>query len=239
MEELTELILSQGNVGTTIKTDGEEGDPYAILTAINMHTHRDHPSMKALTEYFVQKASGTPGMQDSLSALLRGDAQVGLVLCERLINMPVQVIPHMYRMLVEELKVAVDGNQPYNFSHLLIPSRTYHLTMEEEQALSARPARKTKASGSKAKKVKTPAQQAAVEMTRPADGIYSFHPEDEVIARAAAYTADYAFSKKKGDLEQEEKRDKESFGLDTRGRLMLVSAERFVDMVKEMGERYC
>jgi len=39
MHELTELVLSQPTVGTTIKTDGIESDPYAILTVLNMHLH--------------------------------------------------------------------------------------------------------------------------------------------------------------------------------------------------------
>ncbi|KAL1716173.1 p21-C-terminal region-binding protein-domain-containing protein [Schizophyllum commune] len=228
LEALTDLILSQPGIGTTVKTDGEEGDPYAVLTAISVREKRDHPAIKALTEYWVQKSSALPAMQQDLQRLLDDTtSHVGLVLCERLINMPVQVIPHMYRMLAEELKAAVEVGQPYNFTHLLIPSRTYHLSEEEERALGARPARKTKT-----KKVKTPAQQAQVAMTRPADGVYTFHPEDEVIREAATHTLDYPFSK-------EEPRDKESFGLDTRGRLMLVPAERFVEMVRKMGETYC
>jgi protein BCP1 len=39
MHELTELILSQPTVGTTIKTDGIESDPYALMTVLNMHLH--------------------------------------------------------------------------------------------------------------------------------------------------------------------------------------------------------
>lgn len=33
---------------------------------------------------------------------------VGLILSERLINMPVQVAPHMYRLLCDEIKWALD-----------------------------------------------------------------------------------------------------------------------------------
>ena len=39
MHELTELILGQPLVGTTIKTDGIESDPLALLTVLNMHLH--------------------------------------------------------------------------------------------------------------------------------------------------------------------------------------------------------
>jgi hypothetical protein len=43
-----------------------------------------------------------------LQALLDAPAptQLGFIFCERLINMPVQVIPPLYRMLVEELQGA-------------------------------------------------------------------------------------------------------------------------------------
>lgn len=37
--ELTDLILSQPTVGTTIKTDGIESDPFALFTVLNMHLH--------------------------------------------------------------------------------------------------------------------------------------------------------------------------------------------------------
>ena len=39
LHELTELILGQPTVGTTIKTDGIESDPLALLTVLNMHLH--------------------------------------------------------------------------------------------------------------------------------------------------------------------------------------------------------
>ena len=39
LHELTELILGQPTVGTTIKTDGIESDPFALLTVLNMHLH--------------------------------------------------------------------------------------------------------------------------------------------------------------------------------------------------------
>jgi protein BCP1 len=38
--DLSELILSQPLVGTTVKTDGKESDPYAFLTVLNMHVHK-------------------------------------------------------------------------------------------------------------------------------------------------------------------------------------------------------
>jgi protein BCP1 len=40
---VTDLILEQKLVGTTVKTDGHEGDPYAVLTILNLTIDRVSP----------------------------------------------------------------------------------------------------------------------------------------------------------------------------------------------------
>lgn len=40
LNDLADLILSQPLVGTTVKCDGRESDPYAVLTVLNMHIHQ-------------------------------------------------------------------------------------------------------------------------------------------------------------------------------------------------------
>ena len=68
-------------------------------------------SIKSLAEYALLKSQGDPGFSATLRSLLgSSDAErrIGLIFSERLINMPVQVVPHMYRMLVDELQVAVE-----------------------------------------------------------------------------------------------------------------------------------
>ena len=89
-----ELILSQPlYVGTTVKTDGKESDPYAFLTVLNMHVHKDprfifssvnehlkavllqdNPSIKAIAEYILLKSAGDPSLHNTLKAILSHDA---------------------------------------------------------------------------------------------------------------------------------------------------------------------
>lgn len=40
LSALSDLILSQPLLGSTVKVDGNESDPYAFLTVLNLHTHR-------------------------------------------------------------------------------------------------------------------------------------------------------------------------------------------------------
>lgn len=40
MSALANLILAQPLLGSTVKVDGNETDPYAFLSVINLHEHR-------------------------------------------------------------------------------------------------------------------------------------------------------------------------------------------------------
>ncbi|KAL0578834.1 Mss4p nuclear export [Marasmius crinis-equi] len=228
LHELTELILSQPSVGTTIKTDGKESDPYALLTVVNMHVHKDHPSIKALASYILEKSSTDPTFHNHIQGLFsQTEKHVGLIICERLINMPVETVPPMYRMLTEELKNAISQNAPFNFTDFIIISRTYHLTEQEESFLINTATTKS-ANKKRSKKAREPSEEA-----RPADGLYDFHPEDVHIKAVSSSCADYKFT-----TAPSEPRDKESFGLDTRGRVMLVPSTRFEELVNRISEAY-
>jgi protein BCP1 len=165
--ELSELILSQPLVGTTVKTDGRESDPYAFLTVLNMHVHKvflilssflnehlkaglqDNPSIQAIAEYILVKSAGDPSLHDTLRTVLAHDApsHLGFIFSERLVNMPVEVIPHMYRLLADEIQWACDDGEPYHFGHLLVLSRTYTLPDEEAEATSTLPQQQKRRKG--------------------------------------------------------------------------------------------
>nr|CAG8582891.1 5051_t:CDS:2 [Entrophospora candida] len=40
LSELTELIVNQPSVGTTVKVDGSDSDPFAFLTVLNINEHK-------------------------------------------------------------------------------------------------------------------------------------------------------------------------------------------------------
>ena len=168
---VTDLVLEQKLVGSTVKTDsGEdddkanEGDPYAVLTVLNLNVHKvslypvllergdfafslslarcgfcihteislpphqDKPAISSLIKYLLSKldSPASSAFHAQLSALLQNPVgeeaeakkqqqHVGLVLSERMVNMPTQIVPPMYRMLQEELQWAVeDVSVPVN-----------------------------------------------------------------------------------------------------------------------------
>ncbi|TCD71444.1 Mss4p nuclear export [Steccherinum ochraceum] len=218
--DLADLILSQPLVGTTIKCDGEESDPYSVLTVLNVHVHRTRPSIKALVDYALLKSSSDPAFHATLQTLLgqaglQSQNHVGYIFSERLINMPVQTVPPMYRMLGDEIEKAAGEDLPYSFSHLLFISRTYRLTAEEAAELEARAPRSKRHKGSET-------------LT---GGVHSFHPEDDVIAQFATHSIDYSFT-------TAQPREKESFGLEMGGKMMLVPADRYSRLAATLSETF-
>ncbi|KAI0294760.1 p21-C-terminal region-binding protein-domain-containing protein [Russula brevipes] len=166
--ELAQLILSQPLVGTTVKTDGKESDPYAFLTVLNMHIHKDNPSIKAIAEYVLSKSASDPSLQNSLRAILAPDASshLGFIFSERLVNMPVQIIPHMYRMLADEIRWACDDGEPYHF---------------EAEAMSTSSQQQQK-------------RRKGAQGTSAAGGVFTFHHEDDSIQQLASHSLDYTLS---------------------------------------------
>lgn len=84
--------------------------------------------------------------------------------------MPVEVIPHMFRMLADEIQWACDDGEPYHFGNFLVLSRTYTLT--DEEAVQAEATASSSLQQKRRKGAITPST---------AGGVFSFHHEDEAI----------------------------------------------------------
>ncbi|TFY81800.1 hypothetical protein EWM64_g2214 [Hericium alpestre] len=188
-----------------------------------MHVHKNHPSIKAIIAYALLKSANNVPFHATLQSLigaagLESQNHVGFIFSERLINMPVQVVPHMYRMLADEIKWAIDENEPYHFTHFLLISRTYRLSAEEEAEMQATAPQ-------------TKRQRNSAPISSSGGGVHSFHHEDDLIQKAASFTLDYG-------LTNVQPREKDSFGLDQGGRLMLIPAEKLPQLVAETAQVY-
>ena len=181
---------------------------------------QDKPVIKTLTDYIDQQAT-TISPLSPIADLLKpsNPAQVGLVLTERLINIPSEVVPPMYKMLLEEISWAVEEKEPYSFSHYLILSKTYReitSTLEENR----RPQKKQKKDAAKEKTKET----------------FYFHPEDEVLQRHATTYGGFSYVKEESDGQADAKRTFQELGIKPQGHMMLLEASKFESAVKALEE---
>lgn len=205
LSELTDLILSQPMLGSTVKVDGNETDPYAFLTVLNLETHKDKKVIQELTKYLYTKAP-------SLLSALPKDSQIGLILTERFINMPHEIVPPMYTMLLEEISWANQESEPYNFTHYLFLSKRYSEVASELPSNDAPRAKKSK--------------KVASEET------YYFHPEDEVLERHAVGVTDFEYDTPVDEGASDSKRAFQELGVKPKGHLVLIEARKFEGAVE-------
>ena len=146
-------------------------------------------------------------------------ARIGLVLTERLVNIPSEVVPPMYKMLLEEISWAIEEKEPYDFTHYLILSKTYReiasLLSEEDTP--------------KSKKQKKAGKKGASE-------IFYFHPEDEVLQRHAICFGSYEYLVE--SAKSDSKRAFQELGIKPEGHMILIEARNFEAAVKGLQEYF-
>lgn len=211
MTALADLVLSQPTIGSTVKVDGKGTDAYAMLTALNMYEHREKEPMKDIIKYLVEKAQSNEDLA-SVAELIRSGKQIGLIFSERLINVPSEVGPPLYSMLIDEVEAAVEDKEPYEFSHYLVLSKTYQ---EIESTLDVEDRKRKKA--------------------KETLSTFFFHPEDEVLHRHAAAHGSFSYTKEE-DAVADSKRAFQEMGIKTMGHMILIEAGKFEGAVKAINE---
>lgn len=213
------MILAQPLLGSTVKTEGNESDPFAFLTVLNMHQHRETEVIQQLTSYLITHAASEPalsGLKDLLAPSSK--AQLGLILTERFINMPHQIVPPMYTMLQEELAWALEEKEPYEFTHYLILSKCYTEVESKLDAEDNPPSKKKKAGAA--------ANQE----------LFYFHPEDEVLQKHALGFATWDYEKVGEEGASDAKRAFQELGVRPQGHAILIEAGKFGGAVQAVGE---
>lgn len=142
--------------------------------------------------------------------------QVGLILTERLINVPPQVVPPMYKMLLEEMSWAIEEKEPFEFTHYLIFSKTYTEVGPNLDHDMGTPQKKKKK------------QKVHSELDR---SIFYFHPEDEILMHHSSAQGGFNYINE-GQGQSDSKRAFQDLGIKPRGHLLLLEAARFEGAVK-------
>ena len=221
---LADLILAENAVGTTIKTEGPEGDPYALLTVLDASAHRGRPCLKAVLDYLVEKTKPSPELNMILSKLfgLRDSTKdpskqlrVGIIISERMINMPVEVAPPMYKMFVSELAADTNENP---FDYFLVVSKIYRMVAAETGTDSV------------------PLQKRAKSKPEPGADLDYFHYEDMVLEANSKYHFHYEFTRK---LQDSDSRGVfTEYGIEPLLKLILLDKKGLEKSVPEMEEKF-
>lgn len=208
VSDFADLIINNNELGTTVKCDGEGSDPYALLTCLGMANGDVCKVLKPFVSGMMSRLGKKGGkFHDKLKELLDSD-KLGLLINERLINMPPQIAPPMYKMLLEEMEGAESMK---NIDYVLYLARVYKEVEaqvdDDEQEGGEEDAEPKK---KKAKKQK---------QKQPNADIFYFQSDDELLAQKAELVFDF---KPPSTQVTDSRRVFYDFGIDPARRLMLV-----------------
>ncbi|OLY84198.1 Protein bcp1 [Smittium mucronatum] len=189
--ELANMIVNQKLVGSTVKVSGED-DPYAFLTVLNMNS-ASNKIMDQIKKYLLDKCSrfASSETRSKFSEIMSTSStdRVGLLINERLVNMPAQIVPPMFKMLFEELEWAINDNEPYDFDYYILIAPIYN---EIQPPSSAPDDATTTTSTDRLIPGHVP---SGPKKSRVEPQTFYFHPEDEFIEPFVALKFDFRFSK--------------------------------------------
>lgn len=136
-DELSGVICRQASVGTVIKGDGSP-NPLAFITALNLSRHKDLECVKQLKQFLVANASGATAQK--MSALLNDATQcVGLIIQERIANLPIELVPHLHKSLLDDLSWAVQNEisdahrAQFKFDKIVVLTRAMRGSVAQSQ----------------------------------------------------------------------------------------------------------
>ncbi|KAI5645636.1 hypothetical protein NE865_02303 [Phthorimaea operculella] len=139
---LAQIIISQNYVGSVVKQcldDGVEEDDdeddgsdgvFGVTTVINITKRKDEPCIQQIRTLLTTLAEENANEKTTalVKKILSNDAEhVGLVINERILNIPAPISVPLFSSLQSELDKAVSKNMPYTFQYLVWISKTYHI----------------------------------------------------------------------------------------------------------------
>lgn len=128
--ELCDAIIKQSTVGTCLKTQGagDESDPVAVMSVMNLQTRKDAAPIKEICAHLKNKCP--KDLQDKLASALSENG-VGLIINERVINVPQETVSPLVEGLFDEIEWAQEDEPTeelrasFKFKKYIVFSRVY------------------------------------------------------------------------------------------------------------------
>ncbi|XP_031271531.1 protein BCCIP homolog [Pistacia vera] len=129
-----DLILAQTTVGTVVKIEDDDDDsPFSVVTALNLGRYKDHKCIIELKEYLLKVCQEKDAINDLRLLLGEQAHEVGLLVSQRVVNLPPQLLPPMYDALFDEVSWATEDEpteelrNSFRFKFYLLVCKIYKL----------------------------------------------------------------------------------------------------------------
>ncbi|KAL0541883.1 hypothetical protein IC582_021962 [Cucumis melo] len=130
----SDLILGQTTVGSVVKIEGDEDSGvFGFITALNLERYKDSRSIMDLKQYLLKVCKDNERENDLKKLLEEQTSSVGLIVSQRLVNLPPQLLPPLYDALFDEISWATEDEptkelqDSFRFKLYILISKIYKL----------------------------------------------------------------------------------------------------------------
>ncbi|KZV54373.1 hypothetical protein F511_03628 [Dorcoceras hygrometricum] len=140
-----DLVLGQPTVGTLVKIENDEDDGvYSVVTVLNLERYKNNKCMTEFKNYLLEVCQGNEVVAN-LKSLFGEHAQgVGIIVSQRVINLPSQLLPPLYDALFDEIEWATEDEpteelrNSFRFKMFIVISKIYKHKNADQNKVKAR-----------------------------------------------------------------------------------------------------
>ncbi|KAL8258248.1 hypothetical protein R6Q59_030289 [Mikania micrantha] len=145
LSSFVDLILQQTTVGTVIKIEEDEDNGvYGFISALNLHRYKDCKCMIEVKEFLLEMCQDN-NIKDKLKLYFEEKAaEVSLLVSQRVMNLPPQLLPPLYDGLFDEISWATEDEpteelrKSFCFGYYILISKVYkHKGNQRKKASSS------------------------------------------------------------------------------------------------------
>eukprot|EP01133_Synstelium_polycarpum_P008025 gene8025-9428_t len=206
MSELTDIVLTQGqrlDFGRVVRVVDGDGEPFGVVSIINYRTHGKAATVPAIMDYLVDKAkdcetshldaSKNAGktVTDRLKSLAQeggktgGRKNLGIVLSERFLNVPYQLVPHFHQFLHWDIELLSESKNEFKFDDFIFIS-SFGVAAEQDDMPNDIQEADTSDQEEYVPQTKKTAGKSGGEAPVKAGEIIYFKPEDKYLKKHAS-----------------------------------------------------
>lgn len=125
-----DVILSQTTVGTVIKT-AEDESPIGVISVLNLGRYKNQTCVRSIHQFLQTKCSVESDVAEIEALFEKHPYKVGLLVSERIINLPEELAPPLYCGLLDEILWATEDEptkalrDSFKFKYYLIMTRIF------------------------------------------------------------------------------------------------------------------
>lgn len=126
--EMVDLLLAEKDkIGSSVTVVGQE-EMFGFMSVLDTYAHWDKACVQSVLKYVLGRVGNSSQIEDWKKILTKKESRIGLILSERIANLPDHLAPHLNLLTLHEIQHMQPSPQ---YQYLLVITTTYKQGVED------------------------------------------------------------------------------------------------------------